>query len=70
MLKPAPAKQGSSRDRSDGRRPLLVYMEPDLVKNLKKIALDEDRTAYEIVEEAVKDWMDARARKNAKKIAK
>ena len=46
----------SSRTRADGRRSLLVYLDADLIKELKKAALDEDRNAYEIVEDAVRDW--------------
>lgn len=49
-----------SRVRSDGRKSLLVYLHPNLIKELKKAALDEDRTAYEITEEAVAAWLDAR----------
>ena len=29
----------------------LVYLHPDLIKQLKKVALDEDRTAYEVTED-------------------
>lgn len=47
------------RSRADGRRPLLVYLDPDVIKRLKKAALDADTTAYEITEEAVRDWLAA-----------
>jgi hypothetical protein len=62
------AKTGKNEPnaRSDGRKPLLVYMLPDLVKELKKAGLDEDRNAYEIVEEAVKDWLARRRPRKAK----
>jgi hypothetical protein len=50
----------AARTRADGRRPLLVYMDHDLIKQLKKVALDEDRTAYEITEEAVGKWLATR----------
>ncbi len=43
--------------RSDGRRTLLVYMDPVLIKDLKKAALDDERNVYEIVEEAARDWL-------------
>ncbi len=52
-----------SRARVDGRRQLLVYLEPELIKELKKAALDEDRTAYEIVEEATREWLARRGKK-------
>lgn len=52
---------GSGVERKDGRRSLLVYMRPDVIKALKKSAIDLDRTAYSIVEEAVIDWMSRKA---------
>jgi hypothetical protein len=48
------------RRRPDGRRSLLVYMDEDLIKDLKKAALDEDCNAYEIVEAATRKWLDDR----------
>lgn len=53
-------KRATSSARPDGRRPLLVYMQPEVIKDLKKAGLDEDRNAYEIVEEAVLEWLDGR----------
>ena len=35
-------------------------LHPDVIKELKKAALDEDRTAYEITEEAVSAWLATR----------
>jgi hypothetical protein len=59
------------RARSDGRRTLLVYMDSELIKNIKKVALDEERSVYEIVEEATRDWLNrvdaSRARSGVKK---
>ena len=49
----------ATRTRADGRRPLLVYLDQDVIKQLKKVALDEDRPAYEITEEAVRKWLAA-----------
>jgi hypothetical protein len=57
----------SARTRSDGRRTLLVYMDPDLIKDIKKVALDEERTVYEIVEEATRAWMTQRSTSRTKK---
>jgi len=53
--------QKNLKARRDGRRTLLVYMDPDLIKDVKKAALDEERTVYEIVEEATRDWLGRRA---------
>jgi hypothetical protein len=49
-----------TRIRPDGRKSLLVYLHPDLIKELKKTALDEDRPAYEITEEAISVWLATR----------
>ena len=35
----------------------MVYLNPEVIKHLKKAALDQDRPAYEITEEAVRDWL-------------
>lgn len=49
-------ERGTGRVRTDGRRQLLVYLDPDVIKNTKKSALDLDTTASAIVEEALRDW--------------
>jgi hypothetical protein len=51
------------RIRPDGRKSLLVYLRQDVIKRLKIAALDEDRPAYEITEEAVCEWLAGRKRK-------
>jgi hypothetical protein len=45
------------RQRPDGRRQLLVYVSPDVIKEVKKAAVDDDTTASAIVEAALKDWL-------------
>ena len=45
------------RSRQDGRKGLLVYLDADLIKELKKAALDDDCNVYDIVEEAARDWL-------------
>jgi hypothetical protein len=52
-----------ARTRSDGRRQLLIYMDPEVIKELKRAALAEDRPAYELAEEAIREWLRARKRK-------
>lgn len=54
-------RQIGSRLRKDGRRQLLVYLDPELVKKLKKVAIDDDRNVYEIVEDSVRDWLAERS---------
>lgn len=53
-------KETRSGSRKDGRRSLLVYMQPDLIKSLKKVAVDSEVTVFSLVEEAVREWMERR----------
>jgi hypothetical protein len=57
--KPAAKASGPNTTpaRADGRRTLLVYLESELIKDLKRAALDEERNVYEIVEDAARDWL-------------
>jgi len=52
--------------RKDGRKALLVYMRPDLIKQVKRAALDGETTAYAIVEQAVGNWLNAEKRPSRK----
>lgn len=61
-----PRSTHPARTRADGRKSLLVYLHPDVIKELKKAALDEDRTAYEITEEAVAAWLARKAGRKGK----
>jgi hypothetical protein len=45
----------------------LVYLRPDVILDLKKAALDEDRTAYEIAEEAIAAWLAGRTTRRKRK---
>lgn len=38
------------KQREDGRRPLLVYLRPDIIRALKRKALDEDTHVYLLLE--------------------
>jgi len=53
----------SARTRTDGRKSLLLYMDAAMIKELKKAALDDDTTSYEIVEQATRQWLDRRVKK-------
>jgi len=55
------------RVRADGRKSLLVYLHQEVIKKLKIAALDEDRPAYEIAEEAISEWLAARAQVRRRK---
>jgi hypothetical protein len=50
-------KVSGARKRADGRRQLLIYLLPDVVISLKRAALDQQRPAYELAEEAIRDWL-------------
>jgi len=64
MLKPKPESDPKApRSRTDGRKGLLVYMDAGLIKDVKKAGLDDDRNAYEIIEEATREWLARRAKK-------
>ena len=60
MASTKPGAKAKARTRADGREQLLVYLDSAVIKQLKKAALDEDRYAYEITEEAVREWLAAR----------
>lgn len=49
-----------SRIREDRRRQLLIYLDPDVIRELKTAALSEERPAYELAEEAIRDWLKKR----------
>jgi hypothetical protein len=54
----APKKRASvARKRSDKRSQFLLYMKPDLVRQLKLAALAKGRPAYELAEEAIAEWL-------------
>jgi hypothetical protein len=53
--------------RPDGRRQLLVYLDPDVIKNAKKAALDLDTTASAIVEQALQKWLKQRSSKKSQR---
>lgn len=61
MAKPR-EEASAARMRRDGRRQLLIYMLPELIKELKRAALEDDKPAYELAEEAIVDWLKRRKR--------
>jgi hypothetical protein len=62
VVKPREEASGV-RSRRDGRRQLLLYMDPEVIKELKRAALDTDRPAYEIAEEAIREFLKTKKRK-------
>lgn len=54
-------QRGTGRVTSDGRRQLLVYVDPDVIIAIKKAALDRKprpTTASAIVDEALREWLE------------
>lgn len=53
-----PKKAASvARKRPDKRSQLLIYMKPDLIRQLKLAALATNQTAYEAAEKAIEEWL-------------
>ncbi len=53
MIRASNPESKPNRSRGDGPKSFLAYLDADLIKELKKAALDDERNAYEIVEEAI-----------------
>jgi len=51
------------RKRADGRRQLLIYLLPEVIVELKRAALSHEKPAYELAEEAIRDWLSKDRRK-------
>lgn len=60
------APTSKKRTRDDGRQSLLVYMDVDLIRELKKAAIDQQCNAYEIVEAATRKWLTERKGSDAR----
>ncbi len=56
----------TGRRRADGRRQLLVYLAPELIKEVKKVAVDGDTTVSAIADEALRAWLKRTKGKAAK----
>lgn len=56
-------KRSATRGRADGRHQILLYMRPELIADVKAAALEEDMTAFRLVEKAVTSYL-ARRRKS------
>jgi hypothetical protein len=56
-MRKAPKQNSESRVREDGRRQVLLYMKPELIRALKRAALDEDVPAYQLAEDAIAEFL-------------
>ncbi|MFT3940289.1 hypothetical protein [Rhodopseudomonas sp.] len=59
-------RRGRKPAEDDGRRQFLTRMSVDVIKAVKQAALEDDTTAWRIMEEAAKEWLDRR-RKSRKR---
>lgn len=50
---------------ADDRRQFLVEISSDVIKAIKQAGIEDDRPAWEIMEEAAKDWLQNRKSKRA-----
>jgi hypothetical protein len=58
MAKKAAKSAGKvKRQRKDGRRSFLAYLDPNLIRDLKIAAIDRQTPAYLLVESALRDWL-------------
>lgn len=49
-----PLTKTETREREDGRKALLVYLDPELILDLKRQALEDGRHVYLVVEEMLR----------------
>jgi hypothetical protein len=47
------------------RRQFLTMMSPDVIKAVKQAGLEDDRPAWDIMEEAAKQWLERRKGKRS-----
>lgn len=55
MMPETPTRKGQPR--ADGREPLFVYIDPEVILALKKLALDRKMHAYLIVEQVLREYI-------------
>jgi hypothetical protein len=63
--KKAPAPKRGRRTPRGDRRQFLTMMSPDVIKAVKQAAIADDRAAWDIMEEAAKQWLDRRKGRRA-----
>jgi len=52
-----PSRLGRKPPEGD-KRQFLTSMDPDVIKAIKQAAIDKDRTASDVMEEAAKQWLE------------
>jgi hypothetical protein len=51
-----PSRRGRKPPEGD-KKQFLTSMDPDVIKAIKQAAIDKDRTASDVMEEAAKQWL-------------
>lgn len=51
------SSESLQKRRSDGRKSFLVYLPKELIRRLKTAAINEERHAYELTEEAIEAYL-------------
>ncbi len=59
--------KGSKAPAGQQRRNFFATMSAELIKSIKRAALEDDTTASEILEEAARDWLERRKHKAPKR---
>jgi hypothetical protein len=58
---------GTPRKQAVGdRRQFLTTMSADVIKAVKQAAIEDDRNAWQIMEEAAREWLDRRKKSKRK----
>jgi hypothetical protein len=62
-----PPASGARKLPVGDRRQFLTTMSADVIKAVKQAALDDNRNAWEIMEEAAQQWLDRRKSSRGRK---
>lgn len=65
--KKKPPASGARKLPVGDRRQFLTTMSADVIRAVKQAALDDNRNAWEIMEEAAQQWLDRRKSGRARK---
>jgi hypothetical protein len=60
MIEKKKAPKRGRRSPLGDRRQFLTMMSPQIIKEIKKAALEDDRAAWDVMEEAARQWLDRR----------
>jgi hypothetical protein len=59
--------KGSKAPAGQQKRNFFATMSGELIKSIKRAALEDDTTASEILEQAARDWLERRQHKSTKR---